>query len=163
MSAISAVTHQEPQGDFIMNAKLFVGISALALAGAVSAQTVPAEQWVGAPIPTAGHFTRAEVAADLNASRSFTTVAQEYRVGPADPSPGAESRAEVAADLRLWIKSGMSQVANSDSFDPTSAAYRSQMAAYQRMRNGPEFLAEVQRFQGKTATTAQLGSGSAAN
>jgi hypothetical protein len=163
MSAISAVTHQEPQGDFIMNAKLFVGISALALAGVVSAQTVPAEQWVGAPIAAVGHFTRAQVAADLNASRSVATAAPELRVGPADPSPGAESRAEVAADLKLWIKSGMSQVANSDSFDPTSAAYRSQFAAYQRMRNGPEFQAEVQRLQGKTATTAQLGSGSASN
>lgn len=146
-----------------MNAKLFVGLSALALAGAVSAQTVPAEQWVGAAIPTASHFTRAEVAADFNTSRSFTAAAPELRVGPADPVPGAESRAEVAADLSLWIKSGMSQVANSDSFDPTSAAYRAQFASYQRMRNGPQFLAEVQRKQGKTATTAQMEPAPAGN
>ncbi|SEA12512.1 hypothetical protein [Variovorax sp. YR216] len=147
-----------------MNAKLFLGISALALAGAVSAQTVPAEQWVGAPIPAASHFSRAEVAADLSASRStFASAPAEYRVGPADAKTGAASRAEVAADERLWIRSGMSQVANRDNFDPNSAEYRQQMAAYQRMRNGPEFMAEVQRAQStRSMSLARFGHGSSA-
>jgi hypothetical protein len=143
-----------------MNAKLVLGVSALALAGAVSAQTVPAEQWVGAPIPAVGHFSRAEVAADLVAARTSASAPAELRVGPADPMPGAESRDEVAADLSLWIKSGMSQVANRDGFDPTSSEYRMQPASYERMRNGPEFTAEIQRIQGKrVATTAKAGMG----
>ncbi|MEJ8809934.1 hypothetical protein WKW77_02585 [Variovorax ureilyticus] len=147
-----------------MNAKLFLGISALALAGAVSAQTVPAEQWVGAPIPAMGHFSRAEVAADLSSSRAtYASAPAEYRVGPADAKTGAMSRAEVAADERLWIRSGMGEVANRDNFDPNSAEYRQQMAAYQRMRNGPEFMAEVQRAQStRTMSLARFGRGSAA-
>jgi hypothetical protein len=147
-----------------MNAKLLLGISALALAGAVSAQTVPAEQWVGAPIPAVGHLSRAEVAADLSASRaSFASAPAEYRVGPADPTTGATSRAEVAADTRLWIRSGLGQVANRDGFDPTSAEFRQQTAAYQRMRNGPEFMAEVQRVQDtRSIGMARLGHESSA-
>ncbi len=76
------------------------------------------------------------------------------------------SRVEVAADTDLWIRSGMSQVANRDSFDPSSPAYRAQMAAYQRMRSGPEFMAEVQRLQGarmQQTATASSDTGSAAN
>lgn len=88
------------------------------------------------------------VAADLSASRAtLASAPAEYRVGPADPATGATSRAEVAADTQLWMRSGMSQVANRDGFDPNSAEFRHQMAAYQRMRNGPEFMAEVQRAQ----------------
>lgn len=151
-----------------MNAQQLLGVSALALAGATAfAQTVPAEQWVGAPIATTGSaYSRSAVAADYAASRSMASAPQELRVGPADAGTGAMSRTEVAADTNLWIRSGMSQVANRDSFDPTSPAYRAQLAAYQRMRNGPEFVAEVQRLKGAgspQATTAQYGSGAAAN
>jgi len=146
-----------------MNAKLLLGISALALAGAVSAQTVPAEQWVGAPIPAVGHFSRAEVAADMSANRAtFASAPAEYRVGPADPKTGAASRAEIAADNRLWIRSGMSQIANLDGYDPNSAEFRQHMATYQRMRNGPEFMAEVERAQSTRSmmSMARFGRGS---
>lgn len=148
-----------------MNAKQILGISALAFAGAVSAQTVPAEQWVGAPIPAIGSFSRSAVAADYAASRTVASAPQELRVGPTDPAAGMMSRAEVTADLNLWIKSGMNQVANQDSFDPSNPAYRAQYTMYQRQRNGPEFVAEVQRLKGATSrltTTAQYPSGSAA-
>ncbi|MDM0067989.1 hypothetical protein [Variovorax sp. J31P207] len=151
-----------------MNARQVLGVSVLALAGATAfAQTVPAEQWVGAPIATTGSaYSRSAVTADLAASRSMMSAPQEYRVGPADPATGAMSRVEVAADTSLWIRSGMSQVANRDSFDPSSPAYRAQMAAYQRMRSGPEFMAEVQRLQGarmQQTATAPSDAGSAAN
>ncbi|MGJ7508932.1 hypothetical protein [Variovorax sp. GT1P44] len=149
-----------------MNAKLLLGVSALALAGAVSAQTVPAELWVGAPIPMTGQLSRAQVSADLAANRmEMNAVAAEYRVGPPDSIIGALSRAEVAADLSLWNKSGMAQVANRDSFDPTSASYARQFSSYQSMRNGPEFVTEIQRIKGMTpsSTTASFGSGSTAN
>lgn len=149
-----------------MNAKLLLGVSALALAGAVSAQTVPAEQWVGAPIQMTSQLSRAQVSADFAANRSeMNTVAAEYRVGPPDSTIGALSRAEVAADLSLWNRSGMSQVAGRDSFDPNSAAYARQMSAYQSMRNGPEFVAEIQRIKGFGAksTTAKYQSDATGN
>lgn len=151
-----------------MNAKQLLGVCALALASATAfAQTVPAEQWVGTPIATAGSAaSRSAVRADYAASRSMASAPSELRVGPADTAPGAMSRAEVSADLSLWIKSGMSQVANQESYDPSSGAYRAQLAAYQRMRNGPEFVAEVQRRKGAStpmATTAKYGSGAEEN
>ncbi len=151
-----------------MNAKQLLGVSAFALASATAfAQTVPAEQWVGAPIATTGGaYSRSAVAADYAASRGAAGAPQELRVGPADPATGAASRAEVTADLNLWNRSGLGQVAGRDSFDPSSPAYRAQAAAYQRMRNGPEFVAEVQRIKGAgspVTTTAQYPSGPAAN
>lgn len=150
----------------MMNARQLFGLSALAFAGAVSAQTVPAEQWVGAPIPMASSFSRAAVAADFAASRAVAQAPQELRVGPPDASGGALSRAEIAADLNLWIRSGLAEVAQRDNFDPGNPAYRSQVAMYQRMRNGPEFVAEVQRIKGAgiaATTSAGLGIGSDAN
>jgi hypothetical protein len=102
-------------------------------------------------VPTGGSsYSRSAVAAELAASGTMARAPQELRVGPADPSTGAMSRIEVTADARLWVRSGMSQIANRDGFDPYSPAYRAQLAAYQRMRNGPEFMAEVQRLQGGT-------------
>ena len=147
-----------------MNAKQLLGVCALALASATAfAQTVPAEQWVGTPIATAGSASsRSAVTADVAASRSMASAPAELRVGPADMAPGAMSRAEVAADTTLWIRSGMSQIAGRDSFDPSSPAYRTQMAAYQRMRNGPEFVAEVQRLKGTVATQASIARDDAA-
>ena len=95
----------------------------------------------------------------------MNAVAAEYRVGPPDSTIGALSRAEVAADLSLWNKSGMAQVADRDSFDPTSAAFERQFSSYQSMRNGPEFVAEIQRIKGmaSSSTQASFGSGAAAN
>ncbi|RZL86488.1 MAG: hypothetical protein EOP82_29830 [Variovorax sp.] len=131
-----------------MNAKQLLAISGLAFAGAVGAQTVPAEQWVGAPISTAGgSASRVAVMADFQQSARMAQAPQEFRVGPADASTGAVSRAEVAADRNLWIRSGLSQATYGDNFDPTSASYRAKLATYQRMRHGPEFTAEVQRVK----------------
>jgi hypothetical protein len=149
-----------------MIAKQVLGLSVWVLAGAVSAQTVPAEQWVGAPIITTSTASRQAVMADYAAARSMPQVASELRVGPADAPTGAISSAEVRADLNLWIRSGLGQVANRDSFDPSSAAYRAQFASYMRMRNGPEFVAEVQRIKGTSmvgTTSAQSGAAPATN
>ncbi|MDM0012153.1 hypothetical protein QTH87_06825 [Variovorax sp. J22P168] len=151
-----------------MNARQVLAVSALALASAASfAQTVPAEQWVGAPIAATTSMTsRSAVASDYMASRSMASAPAELRVGPADAGVGAASRAEVAADRNLWIRSGLSQVANRDDFDPTSAAYRKQVATYQNLRNGPQYMAEVQRVKSgstRVTTSAQYGTGSSAN
>jgi hypothetical protein len=70
-----------------MDARQLFGLSTLVLAGAVSAQTVPAEQWVGAPIPAAGSLSRASVAAEAEAGSAIAQAPQELRVGPADVAP----------------------------------------------------------------------------
>lgn len=149
-----------------MNAKQLLGLSALAFAGVVSAQTIPAEEWVGAPMRMTGSLSRAAVAEDLAASRWVAQAPQEFRVGPPDAGPGALSRAEVVADLNLWNRSGLGEIAYRDNFDPANTAYRSQVAMYRRMRSGPEFVAEVQRIKRASVemtTSAGLATGSGAN
>jgi len=142
-----------------MNAMQLIGVSAFALAGAVSAQTVPAEAWVGPPIQFTSSTSREAVVADFIASNKSPQAPQELRVGPADPAVGAVSRAEAEADRNVWLRSGMQQTAYSDNDDPASAAHAAQLANYQRMRNGPEYRAELDRING---TTSQALAGNAA-
>jgi hypothetical protein len=141
-----------------MNTKV-LALLAVTFTGFVSAQTVPPEQWVGAPIPAASTLSRSAVMGDYLASApADARTPQEFRVGPPDPQPGALSRAEAVADLNLWLRSGLGQSAWRDDFDPMRGSYRAQVAMYQRLRHGPEFTAEVARVQGAGsgfATTAQ--------
>lgn len=139
-----------------MNRKQVLGIAVLTLSAAasVSAQTVPAEQWVGAPITFTSMQTRAEVTAGYYASPS--TAPQELRVGPADIGPGAMDRATVAADRNLWLRAGLGSYGEYAEMDPM---YAKRMANYSRMRNGPEFTAELNRIEGaKSHTTAMSAS-----
>jgi hypothetical protein len=141
-----------------MNTKV-LAFFAVTFAGFVSAQTVPPEQWVGAPIPAVSTLSRSAVMGDYLASApAGARTPQEFRVGPPDPQAGALSRAEAVADLNLWLRSGLGQSAWRDDFDPMRGSYRAQVAMYQRLRHGPEFTAEVARVQGTGsgfATTAQ--------
>lgn len=141
-----------------MNTKV-LSLFAVAFAGVVSAQTVPPEQWVGAPIPSASVLSRSAVMGDYLASaRAGTMTAQEFRVGPPDAQPGELSRAEAVADLNLWLRSGLGQSAYRNGFDPARGRDLAQVTMYQRLRHGPEFTAEVARVQGtgsRFATTAQ--------
>ena len=68
----------------------------LSAAASVHAQTIPAEQWVGAAPTFTSTQSRNEVTAGYFASPS--TAPQELRVGPADAGPGATDRATVAAE-----------------------------------------------------------------
>ena len=144
-----------------MNLRQVLALSAIAWAGVAAAQTVPAEAWVGAPIPmTTGTLSRSAVTADYMASASTGARApQELRVGPADIFTGALSRTEAVADLNLWLRAGLGQVAYREGYDPMRADNRARMAAYQRMRHGPEFATEVARLEGKDSerTAARLG------
>ncbi len=135
-----------------MNAKQLLSISAAVLMAPVFAQTVPAEQWVGAPIHTGGAtFSRSAVVADYFAAAGAGAPApQEFRVGPADARGGAMSSAEVAADLNLWIKSGMREASSREDFDPSAPAFRTQASTYQKLRNGPAFIAEIRRIKGSS-------------
>jgi hypothetical protein len=135
-----------------MNAKLLViGASIFALAGMASAQSVPQEAWVGAPIQFASTANRADVTAGYLQSSHASVAPAELRVGPADAPVGAMTRAEAVADLNMWKRAGLSQIAYGDTFDPSAGEFKAQMAAYQRLRNGPEYRAEVQRLQGAHA------------
>lgn len=138
-----------------MNAKRIVGASLLvAFAAAASAQTVPAEQWVGAPIASTSTATRDAVRSSFFASNTGRQAPQEMRVGPADAGPGAVHRVEVLADTRLWLRSGLGMAAYSDGFDPMSVRYREKVAMYRRLRDGPAYLAELERMQGQSKAFA---------
>lgn len=140
-----------------MNRKQILGVAALALsavATVASAQTVPAEQWVGAPITFTSTQSRAEVTAGYFASPS--KAPQELRVGPADVGPGAMDRATVAAERNLWLRAGLNNYGEYAEMDPQ---YSKRLANYTRMRNGPEFLAEMNRIEGaKSHNTAMKAS-----
>jgi len=134
-----------------MNAKQCAVASALVIAGAVSAQTVPAEAWVGAPIATVGGtMNRGEVRADMNQFLSRRQAPQDAWVGAAADTAivvGAAKRSEVAADFNLFARAGLAGYQTSDNFDPYSAQGRQRIATYQRLRSGPEFAREVARIE----------------
>ena len=144
-----------------MNRKQVLGIAAMTLsafASVVSAQSVPAEQWVGPPITFTSSQSRAEVTAGYFASPS--RAPQELRVGPPDAGPGAVDRATVAADRNLWLRAGLGSYGDNAYMEP---GYAQRMAEYTRMRNGPEFMAEVSRIEGARArSTAALRTSPAA-
>jgi hypothetical protein len=66
------------------------------------------------------------------------------------------SRSEVIADLNLWKRAGMDRFAGRDDFDPLAADYLRAQAQYQRLRNGPEYLAEVRLVAGRRNETAAV-------
>lgn len=151
-----------------MNAKQLLALSAIALAaGAASAQTVPAEAWVGAPIAaTTGAQSRADVQADLARSQAVARAPQEAWAGSAAGEAvtvGALSRAEVQADLALWTRAGLGQYALQDSVDRSNPEFRQRSAAYEQARHSAAYTAEVQRLQGAPAVASSGGSVSSAN
>ena len=138
-----------------MNRKQVLGILALSLsAAAASAQTVPGEQWVGATITFQSTQSRAAVTAAYLAAGPATAPG-ELRVGPADAGPGAVSRVEVAADRNLWMRAGLGQTNDEDML--ANPGYAQRMANYTRMRNGPEYMAEVSRIEGARASKTAMG------
>ena len=140
-----------------MNRKQVLGIAALTLSAVapVSAQTIPAEQWVGAPTTFSSSQSRADVTAGYYASPS--RAPQELRVGPADAGPGAVDRTTVAADRNLWLRAGLGNYGEYADMDPLRAQ---RMATYTRMRNGPEFMAELNRIEGAKSRTTAMKAGS---
>lgn len=87
------------------------------------------------------------------------TVSAETWFGaePAASGP-ALSRAEVQADLALWNRAGLNVYRESD-VNHWDADYQQRLAQYQRMRSGPEYLAEVQRLGGSVKAAEGQGSG----
>ncbi|MDM0089863.1 MULTISPECIES: hypothetical protein [unclassified Variovorax] len=135
-----------------MQAKHTLALAALvATVGAASAQTVPAEQWVGAPLATTGAVKRADVVAELQRSARAPSAPAEQWVGSlasAGTPAGTLSRAEVVADLNLWRRAGLESASIANTTDSASPRYAQQLAAYTRARGSDVYTAEVQRVQG---------------
>jgi hypothetical protein len=141
-----------------MHAKHLLALAAFVVAaGSATAQTVPAEAWVGAPIAATGTLSRADVAADLQRNARVAAAAPEAWVGTqasAGLTAGTLSRAEVQADLNLWRRAGLETASLADTADSASPAYARQVAAYQRARHSGVYTAELQRVQGTTGSAA---------
>ncbi|MDM0046715.1 hypothetical protein QTH91_19650 [Variovorax dokdonensis] len=140
----------------MIRSQYFTGVAialGLSTAVVVAAQTVPAEEWVGQPIQFTSTLSRAEVQAAYIASAQTAQAPQELRVGPADPGVGMVERAMVEADRNLYLRAGLGDVGEFD--DSVSPTYKERQAAYERMRNGPEFAMELARIN-RGASTAAL-------
>ncbi len=141
----------------MIRSQYFTGVAialGLSTAVVVAAQTVPAEEWVGQPIQFTSTLSRAEVqAAYIADAQTAQATPAELRVGPADAGPGMVERAMVEADRNLYLRAGLGDV---NEFDASvSPTYQERQAAYERMRNGPEFAIELARING-SARTASL-------
>ena len=63
------------------------------------------------------------------------------------------SRIEVRADVAMWQRSGMDHFYRGRGpIDVFSPAYRRSYAEYQRLKNGPEYQAEVERLRAEAAS-----------
>lgn len=136
-----------------MRFKSFTVVAALALCGSGWAQTVPAEAWVGPPIPTsAGILDRSTVVADMQRSLSAGRAPQEAWVGAASdlsPPVGAMTRAEVVADLKLFDRAGLLSAQGSEVFNPFSAPMQQRAQVYMNLRQGQAYPREVARLEGR--------------
>ncbi|WP_343589562.1 DUF4148 domain-containing protein [Paracidovorax wautersii] len=95
----------------------------------------------------------AVAAAAFAGSASAATTSQEVWFGAQPAAQGAPlSRAEVQADLNLWNRAGLGSINSGEYSDVTSPAYAQRLATYQRLRSGPEYVAEVQRLGGSVST-----------
>ena len=121
-----------------MNSKHIFTIAALVAAGAATAQTVPAEAWVGAPInDVVGLRSRADVSAEARQVAASAQAPQELWVGSADSAAdhtGATSRSEVVADFRDFQRAGLADIVNHEGFDPSDSQYQRRFAQYMQLR-----------------------------
>jgi hypothetical protein len=70
----------------------------------------------------------------------------------ASEAPAPKTRAEVRADLALWQRAGMDEVTRTHShLSPAEIERRT--AEYLRLRNGPQYQAELQRQNGIVTST----------
>lgn len=89
------------------------------------------------------------------ADTSADDIAPELKAA----KPSSLSRAEVQADLVLWRRAGLPAAYGENTVDSSSADYQARFAEYQRLRQGPAFLAELRRIQGAQPVSAQVKSG----
>lgn len=117
-----------------MNSKHLIAAATLAIAGSGAAFAGPAmtgpvnqEVWAG-PVPV-------------------TMVSDTSR---------QVSRAEVQADWNLWQKAGLGMYQVGEGSPAADPMYQQRYAEYQRLRSGPEYVAEVRRLGGETSAVASV-------
>jgi hypothetical protein len=140
------------RSQYLTGVGIALGLSTVVV---VAAQAFPAGERLGAPIQFTHTQSRAEVQAAYVTSAQTAQTAQApqaLRVGPADPSTGMVQRAMVEADRNLWLRAGLGDVGEFD--DSVSPTYKERHAAYERMRNGPEFAMELARINGGAHTAS---------
>lgn len=64
------------------------------------------------------------------------------------------SRAEVLADLVLYRRAGLDAFGTGEAASLGNPGYARALSEYQRLRSGPEYLAEVRRLGGQADTVA---------
>jgi hypothetical protein len=128
----------------------------LVFSNSASAQTVPAELWVGPPLATsASHYSRADVVAAMERAATVAQAPQQSWVGSAESAgamAGALTRSQVEADFNLFARAGLSNYDTDQGsrahFEPFGAEGARRAALYARLRGGPEYAAEVSRLDG---------------
>ncbi|MDR0225558.1 MAG: DUF4148 domain-containing protein [Burkholderiaceae bacterium] len=94
-----------------------------------------------------------------SAAPAGAQVSSETWFGDQPVSTGrALSRAEVEADLAMWKRAGLDLYQNIDG-NYWDADYQQHLAQYQRLRSGPEYLAELQRLGGSVTAAEGQGAG----
>ncbi|WP_311223363.1 MULTISPECIES: hypothetical protein [unclassified Acidovorax] len=103
----------------------------------------------------------AATGASAAGSMSGAPVNQEVWAGPTPVAMVSDtsrqvSRAEVQADWNLWQMAGLGQYQVGEGSPAADPLYAQRLAEYQRMRSGPEYVAEVRRLGGETSAVASV-------
>ena len=96
------------------------------------------------------HFAGQFVIALASLAAAGTVLAQG---ATPQAAPTGLTRAEVIADLNLWKRAGLHTYQSGESQEMFNPAYERALAEYQRLRSGPEYLAEVRRVAGERGET----------
>ncbi len=114
-----------------MNRKHLIAIATIAFAGATAATAAP---------------------------MGNGNVSQEVWAGPAPVVANQQplSRAEVNADMALWKRAGLDRFQLGERSLASDPMYQQRFAEYQRLRSGPEYVAEVRRQGGDVSDVAYV-------
>lgn len=116
-----------------MNCKHLIAAAAIAITGVGAANAQVSQESWGGPEPIA-------------ASPAVSTMTPQPQQGVA--------RVEVQADWALWQRAGLGSYQMGERSLASDPVYQQRLAEYQRMRSGPEYLAEIQRLGGDVSTIA---------
>lgn len=67
----------------------------------------------------------------------------------------SKSRAEMLTEFSLWRRAGLDRY-DAEGADKSTPDYQHRMAQYARMRNGPQYVVELQRIQAGRAQHAAV-------
>lgn len=87
---------------------------------------------------------------------STFSFAQEVTPDDFNVAVSTKSRADVRAELAMWQRAGLDRY-NADGADRSSTDYQRRTAMFNRLMSGPEYIAEVQRIEGRATRTANAG------